>query len=44
VQVKNVALYLTEMQRSLTDKLAKNFFNDPSQVRDCRVDLAMRIL
>jgi hypothetical protein len=32
VQVKNVILYLTEMQRSLSDKLTKDFFNNPSQV------------
>ena len=33
MQVKNVFLYISEMQRSLSDKLARNFFNDPSQVR-----------
>jgi catabolite regulation protein CreA len=33
LQVKNVALYVSEMQRSLSDKIAKNFFNDPSQAR-----------
>jgi hypothetical protein len=33
MQVKNVALYISEMQRSLSDKFAKNFFNDPSQAR-----------
>ena len=27
-----MVLYVSEMQRSLSDKIAKNFFNDPSQV------------
>jgi hypothetical protein len=38
VQVKNVTLYVTEMQRSFTDKLSNNFFNEPSQVpRLCKL-------
>ena len=27
-----MVLYVSEMQRSLSDKIARNFFNDPSQV------------
>jgi hypothetical protein len=33
VQVKNVLVYVSEMQRSFTDRMRKDFFNDPSQVR-----------
>ena len=45
LQVKNVALYISEMQRSFTDKLSKNFFNEPSQVcsRPCHVTLRRRL-
>lgn len=29
--VRNVLVYVSEMQRSFTDRISKDFFNDPSQ-------------
>ena len=32
--VQGVTIYISDFKRSLSDKLAKNFFSEPSQVRE----------
>lgn len=36
--VEGVTVYISDFKRSLVDKLSKNFFSEPSQVR-CMADL-----
>lgn len=32
-EVSNVTLYISDMKRSISDRMSKDFFNDPSAVR-----------
>ncbi len=38
-----VTVYVSDFKRSIVDKLAKDFFSEPSQVRDADVSIAARV-